>query len=126
MGRKSVVTQYNVFEASGDMTADNTSQIVSLQTTDKATIHLKWTAGPVGEFQLQARNGSKTGAQPAPIDDSFFVVDLGSAMTISSSDSEILIALNESPGTEIRIKYLASSGTAADLRGLIQMKAVGA
>jgi hypothetical protein len=126
MGRKSVVTQYNMFEASGSMAANNTSSIVSLQTTDKATIHLKWTAGPVGEFRLQARNGSKTGAQPAPINDTFFTVDMGSVMTITGADSELLIVLNESPGTEIQIQYIRTSGTATDLQALIQMKALGA
>lgn len=127
MGRKPVLTQYNMFEASGSMAANNTSASTNIEQVDKATIHLTWTAGPAGEFVLQARNGSKSITQPnTRYDDRWFTVDLGSPMTIGATDDEIVIQLNETPGTEIRLRFIHSSGSASDLKALLTMKAVGA
>lgn len=127
MGRKPLVTQFDMFSASGSMAADNTSASTNIEQMDKATIHLSWSAGPVGEFFLQARVGSKSQSQPnTKYDDSWFNVDMGAAMSITGADSELLIQLNECPGTEIRVKYIRTSGSASDLKALLTMKAVGA
>jgi hypothetical protein len=116
-----------MFEASGDMSASNTSVSTNVEQVDKASIHLSWTAGPVGIFKLQSRNGSKSPAQPnTKYNDTWFDVDFGTTMSISGTDSELLIQLNEMPGTEIRIVYTATSGSASDLKALLTMKAVGA
>lgn len=133
MGRKPIVSQFNMF-ATGSMGADNTSLISNLETSDQATIHLTWTAGPVGEFFLDARNGAKqstangTGAGShgrASVDDAWFEVDLGAFMTVTGADSELQIVLTQAPGTEIRLRWVRASGTASDLKALLSTKVVG-
>lgn len=124
MGRKSVISQYNMFEGGASMAADNTSETVNVKSVDSAVIHVTWTAGPVGVFYLQARNGSIEARDKQ--DDSWFDVDLGSAMTISGADSELQIQLSQMPGTEIRLFYDRTSGTAADLKALLSAKVQGA
>lgn len=126
MGRKSVVSQFNMFAANASMAASSTSTVVNVESCDKASIHLTWTAGPVGEFTIQSRNGAKSAGQTAAYDDSWFEVNVGSLMTITGADSEILIQLDSTPGTDIRLTYTRTSGTASDLKALISMKVLGA
>lgn len=118
MGRKHVVHQYNMFagQATPNLSGSLTSNISNVEQLDKVSIHCSWSAGPVGEFFLQARNGAT---------DSWFDLDMGSAMTITGADDELQILLNECPFTDIRLRYTPTSG-AAVLTAYLTMKTVGA
>lgn len=131
MGRKNVLHQYNMFEGqSVDMANSLTSNISNVEQLDKASIHVTWTAGPVGTFVLEARNGGTpqalTALPKAKYNDSWYVVDVGSAISITGSDSEFLILLNEMPFTDIRLRYTPTSGSATDLKALLTAKVQGA
>lgn len=131
MSRKHVIHQYNMLEGQTvNMSANITSNISNVEQLDKCSIHLTWTAGPVGEFIIEARNGGTpaalTALPKAKYDDSWYVLPVSAAGTITAPDSELLILLNELPFTDIRIKYVATSGSASDLKMLLTAKVVGA
>lgn len=131
MSRKHVIHQYNMFEGQTiNMSTNLTSNISNVEQLDKCSIHLTWTAGPVGEFIIEARNGGTPAANTAlpksKYDDSWYVLPVSALGTITGSDSELLILLNELPFTDIRVRYVASSGSAADLKALLTAKVVGA
>lgn len=130
MGRKSLIQQYNMLDGqSVNMSGNITSNITNVEHLDKLSIHCSWTAGPVGTFKLQARNGGRyipqSGISQPKIDDQFYDLDFGASMDIIGSDSEIQIVLTECPFTDIRLVYTATSGSAADLKALISAKTVG-
>lgn len=131
MGRKHVVHQYNMFEGQTiNMSSSLTSNMSNVEQLDTASIHVTWTAGPAGTFVLEARNGGfpapNTALPQAKYNDSWYAVDVGSAITITALDSELLILLNELPFTDIRLRYTPSSGAATDLKALFTAKVKGA
>lgn len=131
MSRKHVIHQYNMFEGQTiNMSGNLTSNISNVEQLDKCSIHLTWTAGPVGEFIIEARNGGNpapnTALPKSKYNDSWYVLPTSSLGTITGTDSELLILLNELPFTDVRIRYVASSGAAADLKALLTAKVVGA
>ena len=112
-----------------NMSGAITSNITNVEQFDKASIHLSWTAGPAGTFSVQARNGgtpvANTALPKAKIDDTWYDLDFGAVLSITGTDSEILIQFTELPFTDIRVVYAATSGSAADLKILLSQKVVG-
>lgn len=106
MGRKHVLS-LNLFRSSDtvlpmDMTIDLASRVVDTSETDKASIHLKWSAGPVGEFHVMVRNNEK---------DAYYELNFGSALTIDGTDSEMQLVLTEMPFVNLQLTYTATSGS---------------
>lgn len=130
MGRKLVIHQYNMLDGQTvNMSSSITSNITNVEQLDKVSIHCSWTAGPAGEFKLEARNGGRGAPNTninTPISDSWFVLDFGTPLTITGADSEVQILLVECPFTDIRLTYTPSSGSASDLKALLTAKVVGA
>ena len=116
MSRKNVISLDLFKDASASMAGDLTSKEVFVRELDKASIHCKWVAGPVGEFQVQAQNNDS---------DSWFTLVSGAAWAIGGSDSEAQIILNELPFTKIRLKYVRTSGTGT-LAAFLTSKSTGA
>jgi hypothetical protein len=98
------------------MATDITSREVDVSQLDKATIHCSWAAGPAGEFQVEAQLHDS---------DSWFVLSSGSAWSVTASDSEAQIVLNEIPFNKIRLKWVADSGS-GNLSAYMHSKNVGA
>ncbi len=131
MGRKQVIQQYNMLEGQTvNMSSVITSGHTNVEQLDKASIHLTWTAGPIGEFKVQARNGGNpaalTALPKAKYNDSWYDVDMGGTISVLNTQSEILLIFNELPFTDIRITYTPTSGSASDLKILLSSKTVGA
>ena len=117
MSRKHVVKQYNMFDGqTPNMSSSLTSNVTNVEQLDSLSIHVKWTAGPVGEFFLQARNGST---------DSWYNLSFNTALTITGTDDEIQIFVNELPFTDIRLTYSPTSGSSS-LTAYLTMKVYGA
>jgi len=131
MSRKHVIHQYNMLEGQTvNMSGAITSNITNVEQLDKCSIHLSWTAGPVGTFTVQARNGGTpaalTALPKAKYDDTWYDLPMSAVGSITAPDSELLVLLNELPMTDIRILYTATSGAATDLKILLTAKVVGA
>lgn len=115
MARKSVLKSYKMIN-SGDLSSDITSSETSVINLDKASIVIAWTgSSPVGTIEVQARNGDQ---------DTWRALDLGAAVSVSGNSGNHRIVLNETPFTDIRIVYTASSGTGT-VDAIITAKQVG-
>lgn len=115
MGRKNIVPSYLMID-SADLSGNITSEIVNVQNMDKASIHVYWAGtAPVGTLTVEARNGAN---QP------WFALDMGAAINISGNTGFHELLFNEIPFTDIRLQYVATSGTGT-LNSAITMKQVG-
>ena len=93
-----------------------TSQIVNVQTTDKASIHISWAGtAPVGVFTVEARNSA---------DDAWATIDMGAPISVSGASGDHLLVFNEVPFYELRLQYAATSGTGT-VDAVLNMKQVG-
>lgn len=122
MSRKNVISLNLLVEndnagtpISGDMSSDITSREVEVSQLDKAIIHCKWAAGPVGEFQVEA--------QTDKADDWFVINEVGS-WAVGALDDEAQIILNELPFRKLRLKFVATSGSGT-LEAYLSSKSVG-
>jgi hypothetical protein len=116
LSRKNVISLNLLSGLSASMSSNITSREVDVSQLDKAIIHCSWVAGPVGEFQVEAQ---------ADTNDSWFVLDTSSAWSVSGSDSEAEIILNELPFKKIRLKWVRTSGSGT-LSAYLSSKSVGA
>lgn len=116
MGRKHVVHSYAMFD-DVDISTNQTSSTTNVEQLDQATIHISWTgSSPVGEIIVDARNGSA---------DSWYQLDFGSSIAISGASGDHQILFKEMPFTDIRLRYVFTSGTGS-LTARLTMKSVGA
>lgn len=120
MSRKHVVKGYDMFTVVGakNMNAAFTTDITNVEQLDKVSIHVKWdSAGPEGEFTLEARNSEK---------DQWFELAFSAAIDVLAADDEIQILLLETPFTEIRLNWIPSNAVSANVSARLSMKVVGA
>jgi hypothetical protein len=102
MGRKSVVKSYNLID-SGDLSTTFTSNVTNTLNLDKASIHISWTGtSPVGVITVEVRNGEN---------DSYYELQFATTIDITGDSGEHQIILNEMPFTDLRLQYVATSGT---------------
>lgn len=121
MSRKSVVAGFPMIQ-SGDLSANITSEIVSVKNLDNASIIVTWTgATPIGVLTVEARNNGKGGATPEP----WYTLDMGAAITISGNSGNHQLIFNLLPFTDLRLIYTATSGTGT-LDAVITSKVSGA
>lgn len=114
MARKNVKSFAMLDDA--DLSGNLTSAVTNVQNMDKASIHLSWSGtSPDGLITVEARNSEK---------DSWFTVDMGGNIEILTNTGDHLLVFNELPFYEIRLQYVANSGTGtAD--AIITMKQSG-
>lgn len=117
MSRKHVVKSFKMLDAVS-LAADQTSAATNVLQLDNATIHISWTGtAPVGVIAVQARNGEF---------DPWFDLSFGSVtidITGASGDHQILF--KEMPFTDMRLKYIRTSGV-GNLTATLTMKSIGA
>lgn len=115
MARKNIVPSYKMVDA-GDASSNITSEIVNVQNMDKASVHVEWTGvSPVGVITVEARNGEKN---------PWYTLSFGSAINVSGNSGDHQIVFNELPFTDIRLQYVATSGTGT-LDATVTLKQVG-
>lgn len=121
MGRKHNVS-IALFDAGVDMAVPQTSKEIQTTENDKASIHLKWVAGPVGTITVEVRNGHGEGYGNAG---NWYEISFGSTVAIGASDSEMQLIFTELPFTDLRIRYTPTSGNGT-LTARLNMKSQGA
>lgn len=115
MGRKNVVKSYKMFDAE-DISISATSNSTSVINLDKASILISWSGtSPVGEIEVEARNGENA---------DWVTLDIAT-IAVSGNTGNHRILFVELPFTDIRLQYLADSGTGT-LTATITAKVVGA
>lgn len=116
MGRKNVVKQFKMFDEA-DISTDQTSTTTNVINLDQASIHLSWTGtSPDGEIFVDVRNGE---------DDSWYALSFSTQILISGNSGDHQILFTEMPFTDIRLRYVSTSGT-GNLTASLTMKTVGA
>lgn len=120
MGRKHVVS-LDMFHSSDtnvpdDMALDLVSRTIDTSQMDKASIHLKWAAGPTGEFHVLVKNNEK---------DDFYELNFGDVITITGTDGELQFVLAEMPFMALQLTYTAGTGSAV-LEAFLTEKTTGA
>ena len=98
-------------DASSTITSGNTD----VSQVDKFSIHCKFSANVSGSFTVEAKNSDN---------DSYYVLDFGSALTLTTA-SECQIVCNEVPFKLVRLVWTPSAATAT-LTATLAMKSVGA
>lgn len=115
MARKNIVPSYKMVDAA-DASSNITSEIVNVQNMDKASVHVEWAGAAVtGTITIEARNGEK---------DPWYTLSFGSPILVTGNSGNHQIVLNELPFTDIRLQYVASSGTGA-MTATITLKQIG-
>ncbi len=115
MARKNVHS-YTVFSAVAATSAQsNSASPTDVSQIDKCSFHCKFSASNSGTFKVYARNSKS---------DSFFELDFGSPLTITS-ESECLIDLQEVNFSDIYLDWAPSSGSGT-LTTILHMSSVGA
>ena len=120
MGRKHNIS-LNMLRSSDttispSMAAPITSREIDTSEMDKASIHLNWVAGPEGTFVVEVKNAEA---------DAWYTLDFGTPITITASDSDIQILMQEMPFIKMRLRYTNSSGNGT-LNAYLNTKSVGA
>ncbi len=99
-----------------DISGSATSDITSVLNLDKASIAIDWSGtSPVGEIQVEARNGEN---------EPWTVLDIAT-ISISGNSGNHRIIFLELPFTDIRLQYISTSGTGS-MDAVITSKTVGA
>jgi hypothetical protein len=114
MGRKNIVASYALFDDS-DLSDALESEVINVQNMDNGGLHLAWSdVTGTSTVTIEARNGSK---------DSWFELDLGSAVTISGATGDHQLIFLEFPFTDIRVS--TSAATTGSLDARITLKQIG-
>lgn len=116
MSRKHVISKK--FIDSLTVNSNQTSEILNVAQTDKASIHLTWSGGssPDIDVLVQVKNGEA---------DSFRSLDFGAVISITGASGEHEIILNEMPFTNIQLVLNHNSGSAV-VSASFTFKSVGA
>jgi hypothetical protein len=114
MSRKHVIQGFAVLDGAA-ATSNQTSAETAVDMTDKMSYHVVFSASNSGTFTVEAKNGDK---------DSWYALNFGSALTISS-ETDVQIILNECPFTKIRLKWVPSAGSGT-MTARVTTKSVGA
>lgn len=130
MSRKHVVNDYEMFTAtkyqtgqanpSVPATASQTSGITNVLNLDNATIHVLFSAPNSGTLIVEARNISPLQGDVS----GFYPLNFGAPLTITS-ETNVQIILNSMAFTDLRIKWVPSSGSGT-VSAFLNMKTVGA
>lgn len=113
--RKNVVKYFKMFDAT-NIASNQTSQVTNVINMDKASIQVEWTgSSPVGNIVVEARNGEIS---------AWYALDFGTAISVSGASGTHQIVLNEMPFTDLRLRYVSTSGTGS-LSATITLKQVG-
>lgn len=114
MARKNVVQSFTMIEsqiASTDVTSESTS-IINL---DQLSIRFSWDSTLEGEIVIEALQRKSNDVSP-----DWFELDFGNTILVDATDTNHQIVFQQMPFTDIRVKFVHSSGS-----GTIEAKLTG-
>ena len=112
MSRKNVTLPYRLIS---DVTIDEnyTSSPTNIRYLDNVGIELVWTGTPTGTFYIEGTVSGNT----------WQALDFGSAVSAVGAEGSHLLNINQCPYDQLRISYIATSGTGT-LNGYIIAKEI--
>lgn len=120
MSRKHLVTKFDMLKGVSAVSAQ-TSVITNVEQLDSASIHVKFSAANSGSFILEARNGVY---KENEVEENWYALDFGVPLNIIA-ETEVQIMLKEMPFSEIRLKWVPTTGTGV-INSYLTMKSYGA
>jgi hypothetical protein len=115
MARKHVHS-YTIFRAvDATSSISNSTAPTDVSQVDKFNIHCKFSAANSGDFKVFVRNSK---------DDSYYELNFGAALTITS-DTECLLEIQEANFSDMYISWVPTSGSGT-LTAILHMASLGA
>lgn len=111
---KNITKAFKIFDA-GDMSGNLTSETIPCERLDNVAVQLMWTGTPTGDFFVDARI-----SEDAP----WTELDLDPAVVAGGSASDWIMSFGQTPYSELRVRYVRSSGS-GELTGWARAKALG-
>lgn len=100
MSRRQKIPGFAALNAA-DATVNQTSAISVVESCDKASYHIKFSANNTGAFTIEARNSEA---------DSWYVLDFGVSLAITSQ-SDVILNINQINFHSMRLNWLPSAGS---------------
>lgn len=108
-----------------DITTDQTSEPTTVTHLDRASISIEWSGSDsVGEIQFEFRK-LKEGLAESQADTDWTAVDFGATINITGASGTHEVIFNALDFTQLRVKYLSTSGTTGILTATLNAKQVG-
>ena len=120
MSRKHVVSKFDMMSGLS-ATTTQTSVKTNVEQLDSASIHIKFSAPNTGTLVVEARNGVYPEHESEL---NWYELAFGAPLSLAS-ETEAQILLKEMPFSEIRVKWVPSSG-AGTMNAYLSMKVYGA
>lgn len=124
MARKNVIPSHKMLDAV-DLTADRTSETTKVANLDRASVFIDWTGSDaVGEIQFEARK-IKESKPDAEADADWRTLDFGSTIDITGASGSHEVIFDALDFTDLRVKFVSTSGTTGTLTAVMTAKQIG-
>lgn len=122
MARKNVIPSFRMFDST-DITTNQTSISTNVTHLDRASIFIDWTGSDsVGQIVVEVL---KQKDQKAAVDSDWRSLDFGSTIDITGASGQHDITLNSLDFTDLRIRFISTSGTTGTLTAVLTAKQIG-
>jgi hypothetical protein len=108
VSRKNVYNYVILNGVDASISFDTFSSPTTINFLDNAGIQIFWTGNPVGEFKVFVSNDKLQGNE---LPTNWSELDFGTSILIDSSNSDILINMNQLPFSYLAVSYEAASGS---------------
>jgi hypothetical protein len=123
VGRKNTLKNYSILNAQSAAASFNTFAMpTNIDYLDNVSIQVTWTGTPVGTFDVYVSNVLHPSTT---LTSDWSRLDFGSTPAIDSTNSDMVINLNQIPFSWIAVVYTKTSGTGT-ISAITTIKTVGA
>lgn len=124
MARKNVIISHKMLNEAA-LTGDSTSLPTDVVNLDRASISIAWSnSDAVGEIQFEARKIKKS--QPEVLADTeWYTLDFGATIDISGASGTHEVIFDALDFTQLRVKYVSTSGTTGEIDAVLTAKQIG-
>jgi hypothetical protein len=122
MARKNIIPSHSMLQ-DVDITTDQTSESTNVAHLDRASVSIDWTGSDaVGEIQFEAKKQENNKALP---DADWRALDFGSTIDITGASGSHEVIFDALDFTDLRVKFVSTSGTTGTLTAVLTAKQIG-
>lgn len=122
MARKNVIPAHKMLDAV-DITTNQTSENTTVTNLDRASVSIEWSGSDaVGEIQFDARK-QKEGKFNPELD--WTQLDFGTTIDITGASGSHEVIFDSLDFTDLRIRFVSTSGTSGTLSAVLTAKQIG-